>query len=195
MVHGRVTDSRTGMPAQGSLQYFAFWTNPHLKEAPGFGISGFIVSQSICHYRCAADGRFELPVLPGPGILAFRADRGSRISRGNRRRRHPRAKRAEWGEFSTAPYDCGVEFFHLLTPLNPQPGTDSLALDLTVRSPATVTGTVRGPDGKPLSHYSLSDKSSFLEEASRWGRQKGAILKSTAQHLNSTSIPRRTITG
>ncbi len=175
MVHGRVTDSRTGMPAQGSLQYFAFWTNPHLKEAPGFGISGFIVSQSICNYRCAADGRFELPVLPGPGILAFRADRGSQFPEAIGAADIHGPKGQNGGEFSTAPYDCGVEFFHLLTPLNPQPGTDSLALDLTVRSPATVTGTVRGPDGKPLSHYSLSDKSSFLEEASRWGRQEGAI--------------------
>ncbi|HEX4070776.1 MAG TPA: carboxypeptidase-like regulatory domain-containing protein, partial [Planctomycetaceae bacterium] len=82
MVRGRATDSRTGMPAQGSLQYFAFWTNPHLQEAPGFGISGFIVPRSICNYRCDADGRFELPVLPGPGFLAFRADRGSEFPEG-----------------------------------------------------------------------------------------------------------------
>ncbi|HEX4070775.1 MAG TPA: carboxypeptidase regulatory-like domain-containing protein, partial [Planctomycetaceae bacterium] len=46
-----------------------------------------------------------------------------------------------------------------------------MALDLTLRSPATVTGTVRGPDGKPLVGYSLSDKSSFFEEASRRSRQ------------------------
>jgi beta-lactamase regulating signal transducer with metallopeptidase domain/protocatechuate 3,4-dioxygenase beta subunit len=174
MVRGRVTDSRTGMPTQGSLQYFAFWTNPHLQEAPGFGISGFMVPRSICNYRCDADGRFELPVLPGPGILAFRADRGSQFPEAVGAAEIHGPKGQDGAEFSTAPYDCQVEFFHLLTPLNPQPGTDSLALDLTVRSPAIVTGTVRGPEGKPLSHYSLSNKSSFLEEASRWGRQKGA---------------------
>ena len=32
MIRGRATDSRTGMPAPGGLQYFAFWTNPHLQE-------------------------------------------------------------------------------------------------------------------------------------------------------------------
>ena len=174
MARGRVTDSRTGRPAEGSLEYFAFGTNPHLQEAPGFEDSGFLRGRAILHYRCDADGRFEIPVLPGPGILAFRADSLAQLPTGIGAASIDCA-RMVGGEFSTAPYLCGPGWFHLLTPLNPQPGTDSLALDLKVHSPATVTGTVRGPDGKLLSHYSLSDKSSFLEEARRWGRQKGAI--------------------
>ena len=126
MIRGRATDSRTGMPAPGGLQYFALWTNPHLQEAPGFVISGFLLAGSICNYHCDADGRFEIPVLPGAGILAFRADDPSEFPTGVGAAGIDGPRKQNGTEFSTAPYDCQVEFFHLLTPLNPQPGTDSL---------------------------------------------------------------------
>jgi beta-lactamase regulating signal transducer with metallopeptidase domain/protocatechuate 3,4-dioxygenase beta subunit len=182
MVRGRATDSRTGMPAEGSLQYFAFWTNPHLQEAPGFEISGFVAFRSILHYRCDADGRFEIPVLPGPGILTFRADALAQLPTGIGAAGIDGPKRR--GDFSTAPYPCRADGYHLLTPLNPQPGTDSLALDLTIRSPAIVTGTVRAPDGKPLGDYTLFEERSFLGEEGRWRHQSDATFETKVYSPN-----------
>ena len=74
-VRGRVTDSRTGKPLSGRLAYFAFVTNPHLQTATGFDSPEF-------HYRSGADGRYEIPVLPGKGILAFMADNHHDFRRG-----------------------------------------------------------------------------------------------------------------
>ena len=140
-------------------------------------ISGFLTPGSICNYHCDADGRFEIPVLPGAGILAFRADDPSEFPTGVGAAGIDGPRKQNGTEFSTAPYDCQVEFFHLLTPLNPQPGTDSLALDLTLRSPAIVSGRVRGPDGKPLGDYTLFDESSFLGKGGRWSHRSGATFE------------------
>ncbi len=71
LVRGRVTDERTGLPLAGNLRYFAFRSNPHLEEAQNFQNA----SEMSQHVRFQFDktGVFEIPVLPGPGILAFRA--------------------------------------------------------------------------------------------------------------------------
>jgi hypothetical protein len=73
LIRGRVTDSRTGTLVPGSVEYFAFRTNPHLQETPNFEGTGSWIGP-IFYNRSAASGFFEIPAFPGKGILAFRAD-------------------------------------------------------------------------------------------------------------------------
>lgn len=67
-VHGVVTDTTTGLPIRGSIQYFAHVNNKHLNDYVGFKVS-FL-------HECRTDqnGNYEIAVLPGVGVLTFRAD-------------------------------------------------------------------------------------------------------------------------
>ena len=77
LVSGRAVDSQTGAPIQGHVSYYAFASNEHVKDYPGFRTLG------ADHERGAnADGRFAIPVMPGQGILTFGPKDHQRYSRG-----------------------------------------------------------------------------------------------------------------
>ena len=63
---GRVTDADTGRPLGADVEYYCFESNRHGAEAPGF--TGAILGPSVYHTDAA--GRFRVPVLPGPGVVA-----------------------------------------------------------------------------------------------------------------------------
>lgn len=152
-VRGRVVDERTGLPVTGSLEYFAYRTNPHLQEARGFESRTSLGPEF--HYRANENGVFEIPVLPGKGILAFRADSFRMFHRGAGANRIdvPQQSTPDSTSFVTAPTYCRAEQHHLLTPIDPHPGADSMTLDLMLRSGVTVKGKVLDERGKPLSDY------------------------------------------
>jgi protocatechuate 3,4-dioxygenase beta subunit len=169
LVRGRVTDSRTGMRVPGSVEYFAFLTNPHLNEAQGFEKSETFAG--VFHYRTNENGLFEIPVLPGKGILAFRADsfRAFPLGVGADRIDEPKQQTPSFTSFVTAPSYCREQQYHLLTPLDPQPGTGVMTLGLTLRSGVTVKGKVLAADGKPLSDYCIFGATWIMS----WSRNQG----------------------
>ncbi|HUE14180.1 MAG TPA: carboxypeptidase-like regulatory domain-containing protein [Planctomycetaceae bacterium] len=68
---GRVIDQQTGEPIEGSVEYEALFPNPYLDR---YGLNrnsgiGLIPRSSG---RVGKDGRYELQVLPGPGVILFR---------------------------------------------------------------------------------------------------------------------------
>lgn len=68
-VRGQAIDKRTGKPVVGHVKYNAFEGNPSLKAYEGF------TRGATTHERRTDDeGRFEIAVIPGPGILTFSAD-------------------------------------------------------------------------------------------------------------------------
>lgn len=67
-VRGRVTDLETGEPVPGTIESYVFSDNPRLKQ--------FRPSELSTDRHSAgadAEGKFEIQVLPGPGILTFMA--------------------------------------------------------------------------------------------------------------------------
>ena len=163
-VRGRATDVRTGRPVHGVVDYFVFRNNPALAgvvdpKRPG----------NLLDLRNPTDenGVFEIAVLPGPGIVAFRADRQDEFPLGQGA---DRINGGKWEEtrgttmFETAPMECGSEFYNLLTPVAPAPGTESLELNLTLRSIVTVAGKVLSPEGKTLRDYSMFDDCSLFDD-------------------------------
>ena len=69
-VRGRVTDKATGQPVWGHVAAYTFADNPHLNEFPGYrGGRG-------SYTRTEDDGRYELVVLPGRGVLACQSHQG-----------------------------------------------------------------------------------------------------------------------
>jgi protocatechuate 3,4-dioxygenase beta subunit len=65
-VHGRVTDLNTGETVRGAVSSYVFSDNPHLKALKPTSLSIDRHSTQI-----QGDGRYEIFVLPGPGILAL----------------------------------------------------------------------------------------------------------------------------
>jgi beta-lactamase regulating signal transducer with metallopeptidase domain/protocatechuate 3,4-dioxygenase beta subunit len=158
-VRGRAIDARTGRPVQGVVDYFAFRTNPALAGVVNPPRQGNLLNTGI---RSDENGVFEIAALPGPGIVTFRADRQDEFPWGQGADRvHGATVTADDGPydfvFSTAPMECKSGFYHVLTPVDPAPGAESLALDLKLRSIVTVTAKVLSPDGKALSDYSIFD--------------------------------------
>src|SRR5262249_34117955 len=148
VVRGRVTDSRTQKPLSGTVHYFAFSNNPHLREARGFD------AVHSSGYRADEDGHYAIPVLPGGGILTFNADEHEHYSRGAGAEEieGPRQQTKEVF-FLTSPYLVTPYNFHLLKGLNLAPETEEFQLDLTLASGTAFTARLRTTDGQPLANY------------------------------------------
>ncbi len=142
-IEGKLTDKATGKPLKGSVEYFSLYSNPNLRDYPGF--DGTFLS-----YGAGAgtkeDGSYRLVGLPGPGLVAvYYEDNYLRAPE----------RDDEYGIktpfLQTSPY-------HLYHPVNyaalaridPPKGIDSVKRDVTLDPGWTFTGTLLGPDGKPL---------------------------------------------
>jgi hypothetical protein len=170
LVRGRATDGRTGKPLQGRVEYFVFTTNPHLRNADGVG-----EAMLPYHYWSDDDGRFEIPVLPGKGILAFTASDHKQFPRGAGAERidGPSAEvRGAKFVFRTQPYYCVAANHHFLAQLDAPPGAKELTVDLTPRSGASITGRIFAPDGQPLSDYYI-----FGESYGGWRSHEGEAFE------------------
>jgi hypothetical protein len=145
LIRGRVTDKGTGRPVKALVRYVAFVNNPHLKGAPGFRNGDPVEA------RTAEDGSFTLVGLPGRGLLAAKAadrqDGRYVMAVGADEIRGPRFDR---NHFNTEPSPCDPSEFNTLAAVNPAGDAESIVRDLVLDPGKTVTGTVVGPDGKPV---------------------------------------------
>jgi protocatechuate 3,4-dioxygenase beta subunit len=157
LVRGRVSDSRTGKPLSGTVQYFAFNNNPHLREARGFAV----VDHNM-YYRTDDDGKYEIPVLPGNGILTFNVDDHEHYARGAGSEVLTGPKTVTNGTFfHTAPYHVTAGNFHLLKGLDLAADAEDLDLDLSLASGVTFTARLRTSDGQPLADYYIYGEQSY----------------------------------
>jgi hypothetical protein len=146
LVRGQVTDSRTGKPVMGNLEYLASWTNPdHLQ----------INWYSRGRYRTDHEGGFEIPVLPGKGVLLFQVTGGpfDDYPRGVFSDHVDGLRAAPADEFRQSPYLTFTSNAHLTVPIDLEPQPDVLSVKLTLRSGVSVSGRVLTPESQPLSGY------------------------------------------
>jgi protocatechuate 3,4-dioxygenase beta subunit/beta-lactamase regulating signal transducer with metallopeptidase domain len=152
IVRGRAIDETTGKPVQGSVEYFAYETNPHLEGTDSLRQT-FLRDYSLCD----SDGRFEIAALPGKGILGVRAGPEFPTGVGAERIDCPR----EQGSgnsifFITAPSRCAASGLNLVVPLDPLPDDSEFTVDAALSSGASIPGVVFSPDGQPLSDYVIN---------------------------------------
>lgn len=152
-VRGRAIDDRTGKPVPGRVQYSPFEVNPHLKSFPMYGKS-HIEHES----RTDEDGRFEIAVMPGLGLITFKAVDHTRYRRGlgaetitGPSKSIPAILGKPIKIFETVPSNINQEIEHVLRQINPEEGSKPIELTLMLTSGIDVPGYVLDPEGKRLS--------------------------------------------
>jgi hypothetical protein len=140
-IKGRVTDKVTGKPVPSAIEYFAFADNPYRKDVPGFWPGR----------NTKEDGTFQLVGLPGRGILAACGlEIKYLVGVGCEKFHHTEIIRGARTIDVTDP-PIMVNNFHTLVEVVADRDAASATCDITLDPGRTLTGTVVGPDGKPLS--------------------------------------------
>jgi hypothetical protein len=139
-VKGRVIDKATGKGVKAGFDYFCFGDNPFQSDLP-------ILSGLPGHWT-RTDGTFRVVALPGRGLLGVRATRDEyRMAVGAERLKG----RLEGGPLlDTRPYHLYPGNEHTIAEISPKAGDDTITCDVYLDPGLTLTGTVVGPDGKPL---------------------------------------------
>jgi RNA polymerase sigma factor (sigma-70 family) len=147
MVRGRVTDRQTGKPVVGWVEYRPLADNPHLKSAPLLAAPRWPPRDVTAGLD--EDGRFSIPVLPGRGLLAVKAEGvflPARLVEADRKPGVVDAKDPELLDARPLPLWPGA--FHGCRVVD-VPAAEDATCDLTVDSGRSLPLTVLAPDGKP----------------------------------------------
>ncbi len=140
-VSGRVLEEDTRKPVCAQVEYFVFADNPHLDDSPDFRWS------MIPSHFSGRDGVFHFVAFPGSGVLAARAtEDGYIMAAGLEDFKH----KSESGLYQTHPYFVAPTNYHAVAEIDPAPGTVSMNRDLLLQRGRSLTVSVFGPDGKPL---------------------------------------------
>ncbi len=140
-VTGRVFDKSTGQPQWANVEYHCFVDNPNAN-----GVGSLHPNQRIKVTR--KDGSFQIPVLPGRGVItAFAIADGSDS--------YVQGAGADqikgFNPLKLIPGDpCLLVNQHTLVEINPKPTDESITCDLPLDPGHTLAGKIVGPDGKPL---------------------------------------------
>lgn len=162
-IRGTVTDSRTGKPVLGSLQYMPFSNNPVVKGTRGFNRAYHLDD----YYSSNSQGHFEIPVHSGKGVLSFTAYDHPAFPAGVGQDAVQAAVAAAGAEFESSRID---EDANRLTVVDFAAGTETSTVDLTLGSGIPIKLSVESPDGKVLSDYLVHGAVDppFWQEQNEW---------------------------
>lgn len=151
---GIVKEAVSGKPIRGYVRYFAFSSNPALKE-----LDGARLTDLRTHFRTDASGKFEIPVLPGPGLITVST---------HDHFTYPRGAGADKITHSEGEKGSGLTRLlrtqpHLVSPINfeglipIEPSADSPAIDvsLTLTALQSFPGRVLAQDNSVIEQYIL----------------------------------------
>ncbi|MCA9019619.1 MAG: carboxypeptidase regulatory-like domain-containing protein, partial [Planctomycetaceae bacterium] len=152
LAEGFVRDAKTGQPLEGaSVQYYPERNNERHTEDI---ITGW---QSI--QKTDKEGKFQIPVLPGPGTLLVHAKERKYIlqEQGSRElhERKPGGSRV---------------YAHAFQQIDPQMGKPMQPLEIALQPGSTVTGTLVDPSGKPVEHALVLSRLKILPTSPDWWR-------------------------
>src|SRR5262249_37184655 len=134
-IKGRLTDKATGKPVRGYMSYIPLADNPNIKNFSELGKPQIIASDEA---HAKADGWFTVTAIPGPGVLCARADENDRFL-------------AAEVEGVKVAQSVILDGYHAVIPVNPsEKDPKSTQINVALVSGRDMTGTVTGPDGRPL---------------------------------------------
>ena len=148
VVRGRVTDQRTGAPLDGHLIAGGMRANPYLKDHPGYASS----RTETC--STDEDGRYEVVVPPGPGIVAFVAEDQAAYQPAIGADAIPGIVPPMMSKMSAAfqTVDRSIDpyRYNVLAGVDPPAIGEDLTVNLAADPWRTITLNVVGPDGQPM---------------------------------------------
>jgi RNA polymerase sigma factor (sigma-70 family) len=164
VVTGRLIDRANGRPVQAWVAYTALRDNPHWARLPGWipTLGNGNRPRPGWHVPSMADGSYRIVVPPGRGFLVahiqYQSDRY--LPAGIPSKRHPGAPADALDvHYDTVPFELFPSNFPAVCPVDIAPGTESATYDLTFDSGIVRTGTVRDPEGRPISGASMIGES------------------------------------
>jgi protocatechuate 3,4-dioxygenase beta subunit len=155
-IEGQLTDRATGKPVRGRVMYFVRDGNPNVGDYAGF-IGG--LDRAV---ETSEDGKYRILGLPGPGLITvFR----------NHQKVYVYGAEREGEEGLMEDVSMSQVNFAASVPINPAKGSESVRCNVEVVRGWTFTGTLRGPDGKPLVGAVMGNSSKKMETAEFTVRQ------------------------
>ena len=149
-VEGQILDKQTGKPIVATLQYSAFQINPEFQSSPRIRLADLHY-----HYRSDRDGRFRIPVLPGPGLIGLMADDHQKYRRGVGANDIEFPRDEKNGFFLTAPYFMTAGSFHYLFDVNADADSKKVIRNIELTPGTNLQGSVVRSDGTKVSNYLL----------------------------------------
>ncbi len=173
-IEGKITDKATGKPLRANVEYFAQVDNPNLGDYPGFDAASLDLGEG------KEDGSYRVVGLPGSGLVAVRYDKDSYLRATERDDEY--GKESPEGFLDTLPLSLIPIHYGAVASVDPAKAVRSVKRDMTLDPGWTFTGTVLGPDGKPL-----AGARGFGLTNARWNREARKTAEFTVQAFN----PRR----
>ncbi len=165
MIRGKIRDAVTGKPVVGPVYYYADAQNPNLKDYKGF--------EQMYQYesRSDLDGNFEMPVIPGRGLLAFMADSHGKYVRGTGAKSITiRSAPSDVGgrgtlQFNTSPSLLFSTYVSLLKEINVRRGEAMPEIVLKPVPGGLITAKLYDPSGKPINSGKVLVENGGLQTA------------------------------
>jgi hypothetical protein len=135
-LHGHLRDRATGKPVSGVVSYAVRPDNANLKKYA-------LALHSMGWGSAGADGKFRILVIPGPGYLSVQADQN----------RYTRGAPPDWkGQpLAAAPYPVMPYRYHAVVAVDAdEKKPASLKCDIQLDSGLSKTGSIVGPDDRPV---------------------------------------------
>jgi protocatechuate 3,4-dioxygenase beta subunit len=163
-VLARVTDQATGKPVVGArVRYYPLRPNPHAARLSYREVEGASAATT------GVDGSARLAALAGPGMLAAECAPGHPYMPAlvTAKELHELFQDKEFHGTDEilmtegagdSPRGVVQRRFQALLLINPDAKADSVKRELTVQPGRVVTGTVSGPDGRPLAGAALNGR-------------------------------------
>jgi beta-lactamase regulating signal transducer with metallopeptidase domain/protocatechuate 3,4-dioxygenase beta subunit len=144
-LRGQAIDKVTGKPIVGRVQYFSRSKNPQLSSYPGFARA-----RLAYELRSDAQGRFEMPIPPGPGIVTYMAMDHTHYRKGQGAENVAGGSGGEIKTYDTVPMGLFDLNEHVLREINPASTDKSIELTLPIEAGLEVYGKIVDPQGAPL---------------------------------------------
>ncbi len=176
LVHGRLTDKVTGRSVIGRVSLRTANDNPHQKDYPNLESGERYVS-------VGPDGHFEIAALPGPSLLGAWSIRNRYLGWVGI---DAIEKPERYGVFRLEDGSLHLDENHVLTEINPAPGTSTITRDLQVDPGRDATVTIVGPNDQPIVGVQISGR-----DATHFGNEHRFNTSTIRVHALDPANPRR----
>lgn len=155
MAKGRITDRSTGKPIKAELYYTPFLSNDHTDKYQRFSDNVRMMLGNDTRYHSDTDGFFQIPVIPGRGVLAAKVFEGEFIA--GYGKKLIEEFRDDKGGLSPATSDhIVISQYHSIKEIDAPENVNEMDVAMEVDRGESVTVHFVDPEGEPLQNVGVS---------------------------------------